>query len=207
MFPMQQSEKLTGSPEDRFGEAVAMMRKFEKLSQRDFAEKLTAKGMPVDASAVSRIEKGTRSVRLTEALTIAEVLNTDLEWLVSGSKTPSQELQSMRRAADRSLRLLVDPIVSVAFSVAEICEHLSRHPELLADLVDTDFGAPSSPEEYVSWIARRVGRWSVSDDEYVGVASQEEVDRIVDVVVAVARRHIGLEREESGENGEHSEEA
>ncbi|WP_434619298.1 helix-turn-helix domain-containing protein [Arthrobacter sp. A5] len=204
---MQQNESIPGSAEEEFGAAVAMMRKLMKLSQRDFAEQLTTKGMPVDASAVSRIEKGTRSVRLIEALTIAEVLNTDLEWLVSGSKTPSQELQSIRRAANRNLQLLAEPLASAAWSIAETRAHLTKHPELLASLTDEDFGTPSSPSEYVDWIAHRISRWPVEDNEYVDLSSQEEVDQIVDVLAAFARRHVGLDRGLDNDNGEHQEEA
>lgn len=184
-----------------------MLRKLNKLSQRDFAEKLTAKGMPVDASAVSRIEKGTRSVRLTEALTIAEVLDVDLDWLVSGSKTPAQELRAMRRDADRNLRLLIEPVNAVAWSLVEVSEHLNRYPELLAELSDEKLGTPSSAGEYLGWVARRIGHWPVDLDDYVDVASQDRADQIIEVITSLARHHVGLSREESDLNGEHQEEA
>lgn len=165
--------------------------------------------MPVDASAVSRIEKGTRSVRLVEALMIAEVLEVDLDFLVSGSKTPSQEFQALRRRTDAALRALIDPVVDASFALWETEYHLEKHPELLASLSDPELSGPSSPDEYLSWVADRVERWQVAEDDYVITESEEEADRLVDVITRLVKRHVGTKYAvtESGQHGEHSEEA
>ena len=204
MFSMQQ-EKTSRTPEEHFGNGVAMMRSLAKLSQRDLAEKLTAKGMPVDASAVSRIEKGTRSVRLVEALAIAEALNTDLNWLLGGVKTASQEFQAMRRGANSSLRLLVGPMVETAWAVAEVQEHLRLNPGLLSELTDAEMGPPASVAEYGTWMAQRINRWKVEDADFVDLDSQHEADQVIEVLIALARRHIGLRVQ--GEDGVDQEEA
>lgn len=205
---MQQTTKAR-TPEESFGFAVGAFRVSQKMSQRDFAAKLTERGMPVDASAVSRIEKGSRSVRLVEALTIAEVLDVDLDFLISRSKTPSQEFHAMRRRTDVALQNLVDPIVDAAYSLWEVQQHLLKHPDLLERLQDKELGRPSKPEEYLDWVTARAVRWEVSEDDYITTESDDEADRIVALIAKFARAHIGTDRpipkSEDPDNGEHSE--
>ncbi|ALE91849.1 hypothetical protein AOC05_05095 [Arthrobacter alpinus] len=163
-----------------------------KLSQRDFAAKLTEKGMPVDASAVSRIENGTRSVRLVEALTIAEVLDTELDWLVSGSKSISQQFTSMRKRATNALLELGEPVTAAAYHLWETRWFLSKNPELLGELSDEELGAPSDADSYLSWVASRMERWVVTDEEIILADSQEELDQIIDVLHRLVRMHVQL---------------
>lgn len=205
MFHMQQSLK-SHTPEESFGLAVNMFRTANKMSQRDFAAKLSERGMPVDASAVSRIENGSRSVRLVEAMTIAEVLGADLDFLISGSKTPSQEFQAMRKRTDAALRRLVSPIVDTAYSLWEVHNHLKKHPELLESLEDKDLTRPSDPDEYLEWVAKRAERWEVPEDDYILTESDEEADQIVNLIARFARIHIGTDAP-GGHDGEHKEEA
>lgn len=68
--------------EQRFGQAVHEQRTLKGWSQREFAERLTDAGIAVDASAVSRIENGTRALRLVEAVVIADVLGQSLQTLL-----------------------------------------------------------------------------------------------------------------------------
>ncbi|GAA2748796.1 helix-turn-helix domain-containing protein [Amnibacterium kyonggiense] len=70
-----------------FGSAVQAVRTQRGLSQRAFAEALGGHGLSVDASAISRIENGTRAVRLSEAVAIAKVLEVQLDFLLSGAAT------------------------------------------------------------------------------------------------------------------------
>jgi transcriptional regulator with XRE-family HTH domain len=210
MFPMQQTPK-TRTPEEAFGRAVGSFRTVMQMSQRDFAAKLTERGMPVDASAVSRIEKGSRSVRLVEAITIAEVLQVDLDFLVSGAKSPLQQFQTMRRRTDMALQGLVEPIVEVGYSLWEVYFHLQNHPELLETLEDKVLGRPKSLGEYLEWVAGRAERWEVPEEDYIIMDSEEEAEQMIAIITRLARMHIGTEKEfpdiEGGDDGEHSEEA
>lgn len=205
---MQQPSK-PRTAEESFGHAVAMLRGVRQLSQREFASRLTERGMPVDASAVSRIEKGTRSVRLVEALMIAEVLEVDLDFLISGSKTPSQEFQTLRRRTDAALRALIDPVVEASFALWETEYHLAKNPELLASLSDPELSPPASPDEYLTWVADRVERWQVPEDDYVITDSEEHAARLVNVITRLVEMHVGTKyaEAEGGQNGFDPEEA
>lgn len=193
MLPMQQPLS-AHTPEELFGLAVSAYRSNKKLSQRDFAAKLTDRGMPVDASAVSRIEKGSRSVRLVEALTIAEVLEVDLDLLVSGARSPSQQFQSMRRRTNAALHNLQEPVAQAAFALWIVQDLVREHPELLATLEDEKHGRPTEPDAYLGWVAARAEGWTVLPEEYLTVDTEEEAERIVDVITRVVRLHVGLPR-------------
>lgn len=69
--------------EQTFGRAVNGTRSSKGWSQRELAERLSSAGIEVDASAVSRIEKGTRALRLSEAVVIAKVLGQSLPAMLS----------------------------------------------------------------------------------------------------------------------------
>ena len=56
------------------GGQVKVWRKRQGLTQRQFAAALTAAGMPVDASRVSRVESGEADLRFSEALIVCGVL-------------------------------------------------------------------------------------------------------------------------------------
>lgn len=204
MPPVSTKSSTVSSPttEERFGEAVSIWRKGQQLSQRKFAEALSAKGMPVDASAVSRIEKGTRSVRLVEAMTIAEVLGVELDFLISGARTPSQELQHYRSLLDHSFRPLRDEVRRSAEIMDEIYSLLTERPELLGDLKDEEAGSPESVEAYFEWVAHRIYRWHPT-----GLVADEIVrDGAVRVIQAVVDREVGVyvpetDSEDEDDNG------
>ncbi|MEZ2390862.1 helix-turn-helix domain-containing protein [bacterium RCC_150] len=202
---MQQN--LKASAEESFGASVSAIRTSLDLSQREFAARLTEKGMPVDASAVSRIEKGTRSVRLVEAMAIAEVLDVDLGRLVVGAESPLQEFRRMRRYADYALHDLQENLSQAAFLLYDANKHLREHPELLASLGNENHAAPERPEDYLGWVAQRLEQWKIPDEEYTETDNEEDVAAVIEVIRRFAAKLIGPPRDteiEAG-HGEHSE--
>lgn len=117
-----------------FGAAVAQWRGFHRLSQRELADQLTERGMRVDASAISRIEKGQRSVRLAEALTIADALQIDLEMLVDRARTPRQDWAKIQRKALESVRPLRTPLRDFLAHQIGASVYLLEHPDLAHEL-------------------------------------------------------------------------
>jgi transcriptional regulator with XRE-family HTH domain len=206
MFPMQQTP-VSSTPEEKFGASVSAMRAFRELSQRQFAEKLSKRGMTVDASAVSRIEKGTRSVRLVEAMTIAEVLDVELDRLIAGSESPAQEFRKMRRWADFALHELEEPLGRVMFLLYDALEHLRQHPDLLDALEDGEVGRPDGVEGYLDWVGTRLEKWTVSNDNFT-LADESDAEAVVRVIARYAAMMIGpeLPEPEGDEDGEHQEE-
>ncbi|WP_421876788.1 helix-turn-helix domain-containing protein [Mycolicibacterium wolinskyi] len=69
----------TGTVNTQFGDLMRERREERGWSQRQLAEMLHAVDLRLDPSAITRIERGTRDVKLTEAIAIASVLEFDLE--------------------------------------------------------------------------------------------------------------------------------
>lgn len=86
-----------------FGAAVASARASLGLSQRALAAQLAADGLQIDASGLSRLESGTRTPRLDEAVALANALGEHLGSMVSSGislgaqvKRGVERLESMR---------------------------------------------------------------------------------------------------------------
>lgn len=147
--------------------------------------------MPVDASAVSRIEKGNRSVRLTEAMIIADTLDEDLSFLMGIMRSPSQDIQARRRAIDSLLHDLRFRVKALFDSIADLTFDLSRKPELLAYIADDNAGKLETAAGYPQWIAERVERWDIDPDTYTQVATKEEVEGLTSLVLRIAEKQVG----------------
>jgi transcriptional regulator with XRE-family HTH domain len=93
------------SIEQRFGLEVANRRRSVRMSQKTLAELLTSAGLPVDASAISRIEKGTRALRLSEAHLVAQRLGFSLDDL-SEVVPPQDEYAGRRKRLDDLLAIV-----------------------------------------------------------------------------------------------------
>lgn len=145
------------TPDEAFGQSVATVRGWANLSQREFANRLTERGFRVDASAVSRIESGARSVRLTEALTIADALDVELDFLVSGlDGSPKAELKRARRFANDAVRRMREPMVQLLQGYVWVHELLRNDPALIAEIPLDDGEMMRDPDDYFSWAVGRL---------------------------------------------------
>src|SRR4051794_21320934 len=61
------------TPEGRFGQIVRRLRRAADMSQAVIADELSARGVPMTQMQMSRLEAGTRPIRLNEAIALAEV--------------------------------------------------------------------------------------------------------------------------------------
>jgi len=92
--------------EETFGQSVRERREQLGLSQRALAEMLGVHHLKLDPTAITRIEKGQRAVRLGEAVMIASALKVPLNYLLAERTTvnllaEATRLQSLRdRARD-----------------------------------------------------------------------------------------------------------
>jgi transcriptional regulator with XRE-family HTH domain len=87
--------------EREFVTAMKYLRRECRLTQRELAEKLTAAGRPMTPMNVTQIETGRNRVTLSDAILIAELLNTDPLRMVARGR----DLRALlRRAAGRPLR-------------------------------------------------------------------------------------------------------
>jgi transcriptional regulator with XRE-family HTH domain len=75
--------------EEVFGRRMRQERERLAITQGGLANGLGELGMKLDPTAVTRIEKGDRGLRLNEALAIAQVLGCTLDYLLDPYPTPS----------------------------------------------------------------------------------------------------------------------
>lgn len=144
--------------------------------------------MNVDASAVSRIEKGTRSVRLVEAAAIASALGVSLGVLVRERKSPSAELRSLRMEANAALRKLGPEIWGALISIWQVMDHLERHPELLREVE----GEPATVTEYLAGVSERLDFWPVSEEE-VTFFREDELPAVKSFMEKFVKLYLGRE--------------
>jgi transcriptional regulator with XRE-family HTH domain len=183
MQQLTQPKKPGRSIEEIVGEQIAAMRTMRELTQRDLASALTQAGMPVDASAVSRIEKGTRSVRLSEATVIASVLDVDLGFLMRGVLTSEQKFAEARRFADLARREALTPLLDFASSLLEAKRLIEENPALLATLEGGDRAAPGSASDYIPWVTERIKMLPVETSISDVIQSEEDAEQVLDLLL------------------------
>lgn len=90
---------------ESFGRNLRAAREQKGWSQRELAAALQTRGVKLDPSAVTRIERGTREVKLREAATMANCLNVDLnELLIPQINDPLSRALQIRGQAASCLR-------------------------------------------------------------------------------------------------------
>jgi|GEM_PF-2981523 len=145
------------APDEAFGQNVATVRGWRTLSQKEFAARLSKAGFKVDAPAVSRIESGSRAVRLAEAITIANVLDVELSLLIAGiDRSPDAELKSARRVAQAAFEAMRKPLVDFLNAYVGVHDELRRNPDLVS-MIRVGPDGIDTPNEYFRWAAERIG--------------------------------------------------
>lgn len=88
---------MTQTPEELFADRLRELRQAAGMSQAAFADRLSeVLGRAIYPSAITRIEKGDRSVRLDEAVAAARALDVPLGSLVSDKDPVDVELDQLR---------------------------------------------------------------------------------------------------------------
>lgn len=66
------------------GERLKAYRKQNKITQEDLSARLQLRGLTLDRTAISKIERGERFVPDYEVVAIAKSLKVDVKWLLTG---------------------------------------------------------------------------------------------------------------------------
>lgn len=89
---------MTPTPGQTFARRLREERTRAGFSQAALAERLTALlDQKVDASAITRLEKHERAVRLDEAVAIAELLDLPLPAMLRDSESVNEQVAELRR--------------------------------------------------------------------------------------------------------------
>lgn len=118
-----------------FGTRVRQFRERLGLTQAVLAQRLTAAGLKLDHSAVARLEKGKRAIRLDEAVTLANVLNSTVNEMIA---VASLEEEVRRLQAYRDDLFLI--AANAGAEHQAVTEKLHHMQERLGDKAGEDHG-------------------------------------------------------------------
>lgn len=117
-----------------FGVRVRKARDDRKWSQRKLAEELDRLGVKLDPSAVTRIERGTREVKLREAAAIAAALAVPLEDLAPPpTSTPREQFLSCIGSAGEQGLAARQALASMSMYYAMALHLVDHYPDLLPE--------------------------------------------------------------------------
>lgn len=150
------------------------------MSQRELGEALG-----LDASAVSRLEQGARSIRLNEAAAIAEKLNVGLDSLTFGDDPEvvfEELLGNFLRLADSSR----DGAKRLANSFLSVVQMVDCDPKLLQKTIFRNPDAfAESADEYAECLVSHfesTAQWDASDAIKVDDTRAEQLRRLIAAV-------------------------
>ncbi|MEN4399366.1 helix-turn-helix transcriptional regulator [Mycolicibacterium senegalense] len=171
----------------QFGDLMREHREHRRWSQRRLADLLEQVGLRLDPSAITRIERGTRDVKLAEAIVIANVLEFGLDSIAFSPEAQfAMDESALTAAAIQARKSLLNAIRQVdrmANRTDPDIEQLLIKQRGLADVVDL-----------YTWLIERSSafKWggslghSEGDNfaEYHNDADRRVKQRIVDAVIA-----------------------
>lgn len=123
--------------EQRFGSMVLSSRQAHGMSQKDVSTLLSKAGLALDTSAVSRIEKGTRALRLSEAIAIARTLGFSLADF-EDAVPPADDFKRRQERVDNALNAAQNALILAAEELNGLTFIAELYPEVLASLPSPD---------------------------------------------------------------------
>ncbi|MBI5536688.1 MAG: helix-turn-helix transcriptional regulator [Deltaproteobacteria bacterium] len=174
-------------------------------SQRTLAEELDKLDVKLDPSAVTRIERGSREVKLREAVAIAAVLAVPLQDLAPPpTSSPRDHFVSCLASATEQGLAARQALASMSMYYAMALHLIKHEPELLAE-IGAEFNGFSEKElesyrryptqmalSLVKDLARRQSR-----DPAAVIPTAEEADQLTEIVDAVVANLIKVQNEDS----------
>ena len=85
------SQKLKQKDDISIGENLKRLRKAAKLTQNDVITKLQLRGFSTSRSIYSQMEGGTYNIRISELITIKEILHVDYNDIFDGLSLPDSD--------------------------------------------------------------------------------------------------------------------
>jgi len=210
---MHETGETIQSFEERFGSRVREYRLDSGLTQGAFVLVLAEHGLSLDASAISRIEKGVRAVRLGEAHVISRAFGVELEDFLRSCMTDVEEFRAARDMANRAMRSGRSNIVWMLRGFQRAGRVLERNPSVSDLLEDEEFERPRDSQAYFDWATRRMAKlaattWALHGDSHVPADSLAEAEALSKLAFQLAADvtsiYSSVEDDEEGSDGEHS---
>lgn len=178
-----------------FGERIRDARKArDNMSQRALAEAVAKFGLQLDPSAITRIERGERSVKVDEAVAIAAALETTVGFLLGEESQDAYSLaQIWRHSANAAMPSARSSLADYLSHVADIKFALTEYPELIPAMHYGD--EVETPDDYLTWVLGRVRTIMADSFRFVAVQSEEDLERIAEIGQAVFEGMIEVDPE------------
>lgn len=110
-------------PSDVFTQRIRAERERQKMSQAQLVRRMAEEHEAVlDPSAITRIEQGTRAVRLDEAVAIADVLGLPLQAMIEADDP--DEAQRQLRAREAELAILQKEWSRIGVEIDELTREI-----------------------------------------------------------------------------------
>lgn len=109
---------------------------------------MTSLGVKVDGSAVTRMERGTRTITVNEAVTIAEALDVSLTLLLRAPSEPEEELMIARQDAidlSRQAVVVAADLDAARARVGRLAAELGVKPWVTRDADGQEVSIPGAP--------------------------------------------------------------
>lgn len=109
---MQDADEPEPTPEQQFGARIRKLRDEYETTQALLAQMVEDHGVKLDPSAIARLEKGERSIRLNEAVAFASSFRMTVDELLRPALPPDEQVREaekhLQRAKWRALSALVE---------------------------------------------------------------------------------------------------
>ncbi|MFJ4220625.1 helix-turn-helix domain-containing protein [Curtobacterium luteum] len=122
------------------------------VSQKELSDALAKEGLILDNSAISRIEKGTRALRLSEAIVLARVLRFSLAEFEE-AVPPAEDFARRRKSTDDALEIAHRALTVAADELSGLAFVVEGHPEVLRDVTFDD--QPAGAVELMDFLVQK----------------------------------------------------
>lgn len=160
LFPMADvgTRLAPRSPDEVVGRNIRTFRERADLTQKELTARLETGGWKIDPTALTRIEKGERSLRVAQLSVLAEVLEVEMDEFFDDEEV---RLATLRMDAHRNLRLARAYLTK---GLEDLEQVWSEVHEESGDLILAESGLLGvGPDDYLSHVQDRVREWIQTD--------------------------------------------
>lgn len=185
---MQSSFDMSVEFEAAFSKRVREQRLKFGLSQRALSEALSERGLKIDPSGITRLEKAAergsdrRGIRLGEAVVIASELEIDIAGLAAEFDVPETRLREMAVEFARSVNLAQTSIATMVDSLTFILDLLNARPELFEAM------PYRSTDEYLAAILANFDSGPIGEQHAIPIYDARQRAAVKKIVSAMAKR-------------------
>lgn len=174
-----------------FGESLRRIRETKGWSQRLLADVLEQAGLKLDPSAITRIERGAREVKLREAVAMASALGVDISRLIHEDESPPWLIGSKYMTALQKRSMARSELGKMATELLQVAQLIDRYPKV-SHRMRFDGTQPTSGMDFLRKIAADPS--SLGDKPAVQIDGDDEArDTIGKIVAAAALGVVDLE--------------